>query len=219
MTTLWLSRIIPDQQHRAARRDGTSAVALHHRIMSLFPDGVPSAEPRRHLGVLFRTETGPHGNQILIQSSQEPDLTRLPDQYGQAQTRTLTPFLDAFRPGLPVRYRIAANAIRKPGRTTREMHRLSSVVPLSGLAADEWWTRQAEAAGLTLTTLHSTPLDAAHGTRRDDRQQVKHARTLFEGTALIADPDRLRTRLAEGIGKGKAYGCGLLSLAPHKASA
>ncbi|GAA5014552.1 type I-E CRISPR-associated protein Cas6/Cse3/CasE [Kitasatospora paranensis] len=217
--SLWLTRIVPDQRHRDARRDAASAVGLHHRLMSLFPDDVPSTEPRRELGVLFRAEPGPSGPQILLQSARQPDIGKLPAGYGQALTRPLAPLLDALRPGLPVRYRIAANAIRKPGRTTREMYQLGAIIPLSGRAADEWWTRQAETSGLTLTTLHATPLDAAHGARRDGQQQVKHARTLFEGTALITDPDRLRTRLTEGIGKGKAYGCGLLSLAPQKETA
>lgn len=76
--------------------------------------------------------------------------------------------------------------------------------------------RQAEASGLKVITVQSTPLDAARGTRRQDHNRIKHARTQFEGTALITDPDQLRTRLTDGIGKGKAYGCGLLSIAPTR---
>ncbi|MGW4646975.1 type I-E CRISPR-associated protein Cas6/Cse3/CasE [Kitasatospora sp. NPDC004289] len=213
---LWLTRIVPDQRSRDARRDHTNAVDLHHRLMSLFDDDIPATEPRRHLGVLFRTETTDTGVHILLQSAREPDLDRLPAGYGIAATKSLTPLLDAMRPGLSVSYRIAANPIRKPGRTTRELYKLSAIVPLHGAAADEWWTRQAEASGLALTALRSTPMDAAQGTRRSDQNRIKHARVLFEGTATITDTDALRTRLTEGIGKGKAYGCGLLSLAPHR---
>lgn len=212
---LWLTRIIPDQRSREARRDHASAVDLHHRLMSLFADHVAAAAPRRHLGVLFRAENTGNAQQILLQSAQQPDLARLPAGYGQAVTKPLTPLLDALRPGLSVRYRIAANPIRKPGCTTRELYRLSAVVPLQGQAADDWWTRQAHSAGLELRTLHSTPLDAARGSRRSDQRHVKHDRVLFEGTAVIADAELLRTRLTDGIGKGKAYGCGLLSIAPH----
>ncbi|MGW4378967.1 type I-E CRISPR-associated protein Cas6/Cse3/CasE [Kitasatospora sp. NPDC004531] len=214
--TLWLTRIIPDQRHRDVHRDGDDAVNLHHRIMSLFPDDVPATEPRRHLGILFRTETGRDGDRILLQSNREPDLTRLPAGYGTAAAKPLTPLLDALRKGLPVRYRIAANAARKPGATTRALYDLPEVVPLNGPHADEWWTRQAEASGLALTTLHSTPLDTAAGNRRQNNQRVRHARTLFEGAAHITDPDLLRTRIRDGIGRGKAYGCGMLSIAPRR---
>ncbi|MET8540173.1 type I-E CRISPR-associated protein Cas6/Cse3/CasE [Kitasatospora sp. NPDC004799] len=214
--TLWLTRIIPDPRSRDARRDTAGAVDLHHRMMSLFPDHVADDEPRRRLGVLFRTESTPAGDQILLQSAERPDLDRLPAGYGQAATKTLTPLLEALRPGLHIRYRIAANPIRRPSRASRELYRLKAVVPLQGAAADDWWARQAQSSGLDLGTLHSSPLEAAKGHRRSDRRPVKHDRILFEGTAAITDADRLRTRLTDGIGKGKAYGCGLLSIAPHR---
>ncbi|MFD7450571.1 type I-E CRISPR-associated protein Cas6/Cse3/CasE [Kitasatospora sp. NPDC059827] len=214
--TLWLTRIIPDQRSRDARRDSDHAIDLHHRMMSLFPDSVADTEARRRLGVLFRTESTTAGQQILLQSAQPPDLDRLPAGYGQAATKTLSPLLEALRDGLQVRYRIAANPIRRPSRATRELYQLKAVVPLQGAAAEDWWTRQSEATGLTLATLRSTPLDAARGRRRSDQRPIQHDRVLFEGTAVITDADRLRTRLTDGIGKGKAYGCGLLSIAPHR---
>ncbi|GLZ28141.1 type I-E CRISPR-associated protein Cas6/Cse3/CasE [Lentzea sp. NBRC 105346] len=40
-----------------------------------------------------------------------------------------------------------------------------------------------------------------------------HAIT-FEGRLTITDPDKLRTAMLTGIGPTKAYGCGLLTLAP-----
>ncbi|MFI2609511.1 type I-E CRISPR-associated protein Cas6/Cse3/CasE [Kitasatospora sp. NPDC018619] len=214
--TLWLTRITPDPRSRDARRDTSGAVDLHHRLMSLFPDHVADDEPRRRLGVLFRTESTAAGDRILLQSARRPDLDRLPAGYGQAVTKPLAPLLDALRPGLHIRYRIAANPIRRPTRTTRELYRLKAVVPLRGTAADEWWARQAESSGLAVGTLHSSPLEAAKGNRRSDQRPVRHDRVLFEGTAVITDADRLRTRLTEGIGKGKAYGCGLLSIAPQR---
>lgn len=103
-----------------------------------------------------------------------------------------------------------------PAAPPARLYQLKAVVPLRGAAADDWWARQAESSGLNLGTLHSTPLDAARGDRRSDQRPVKHDRVLFEGTAVITDADRLRTRLTDGIGKGKAYGCGLLSIAPHR---
>ncbi|MEE1821651.1 type I-E CRISPR-associated protein Cas6/Cse3/CasE [Streptomyces sp. BE20] len=214
--SLWLTRIIPDQRNRDARRDSANAVDLHHRVMSLFPDNIAATTARQELGILFRTDTTDTGPHLLLQSTLPPDLARLPPGYGHGATKSLTPLLDALRPGLAVRYRIAANPIRKPGRTTRELYNLRAVVPLRGAAADDWWTRQAENAGLRVTTLHSTPLDAAGGARRSDQRPIKHDRVLFEGTAVITDADRLRSRLSDGIGKGKAYGCGLLSIAPHR---
>lgn len=223
--SLWLTRIVPDPRHRQARHDiqGTgAAINLHRRLMALFPDGI-GPEARARLGVLFRTEDTPTGTHILLQSAAEPDLTHLPDSYGTAVSRPLDPLLDALRPGLTVRYRCIASPVRKPGATTRDLYRLPAVIPLQGAAADDWWLRQADTAGLKPLTAHSQSLDAVDGQRGTTgaaaKQRIRHARTRFDGSAAIIDPDLLRLRITEGIGRGKAYGCGLLSIAPARTHA
>ncbi|SOE31852.1 type I-E CRISPR-associated protein Cas6/Cse3/CasE [Streptomyces sp. OK228] len=220
--SVWLTRIVPDPRSRDARRDlsgNDSAMGLHRRLMSLYPSDA-GPDPRARFGVLFRVEDTPTGPHILLQSTHEPDLTRLPDSYGQSVTRPLDPLLDALKPGLTIRYRCTASPVRKPGATTRALYSLPAVVPLNGPAADEWWTRQADAAGLKPLTLHPHPLDAAQGVRTNngssEKQRIRHNRTRFDGSAAITDPDLLRQKITEGIGRGKAYGCGLLSIAPTR---
>jgi CRISPR system Cascade subunit CasE len=220
--TLWLTRIVPDPRCADARRDTTGtggAISLHRRLMSLFPDGIGD-QARAQLGVLFRTEDTPTGTHILLQSAHEPDTTRLPTDYGTVVTRPLDSLLDALRPGLTIRYRCVASAIRKPGATTRTLYGLPSVVALTGAAADQWWIRQTETAGLKPLDLHSHPMDAVRGQRGTQgpaaEQRIRHTRTRFDGTAAILDPDLLRTKITEGIGRGKSYGCGLLSIAPAR---
>lgn len=218
--TIWLTRIIPNPRSTDARHDlhGTDdGIHLHRRLMSLFPPGLGD-HARAQLGILFRTEDTPAGSHILLQSAQAPDTTALPADYGTAVSHPLDPLLDALRPGLTLRYRCVASAVRKPGATTREMYNLPPVVALRGTAADEWWIRQAENAGLKPLALHSTPLDMMHGQRRNgaNQQRIRHSRTRFDGTAAIIDPDLLRSKITDGIGRGKPYGCGLLSIAPAR---
>ncbi|WP_044377876.1 type I-E CRISPR-associated protein Cas6/Cse3/CasE [Streptomyces noursei] len=220
--SLWLTRIIPNPRSPEVRRDlagRNTAMNLHRRLMSLYPSDA-GPDPRAHFGVLFRiddTHTGPH---ILLQSTHQPDLTRLPEGYGTHQSRPLDTLLNALKPGLSIRYRCAASPVRKPGATTRALYNLPAVVPLTGAHADEWWTRQADLAGIKALTLHSHPLDAAQATRQPDHsgspQRIHHARTRFDGSATITDPDLLRQKITEGIGRGKAYGCGLLTIAPAR---
>lgn len=220
MNTLWLTRIRPDLRSREVRSDLGNPVSLHRRVMTLYPHGL-GEEARRQLGVLFRSDEGADGPQLLIQSRVQPDLEKLPRTYGAGVSKPLTPLLEALQPGLPIRYRIAANAVRKPGKSTREIYKLGSIIPLTGAAAEEWWIRQAETAGLKIHSVHSIPLDTAHCSRGTPQgrgakpsQAITLARTRFEGSALIQDAALLCQRLADGIGRGKAYGCGLLSIAP-----
>ncbi|MGW4690648.1 type I-E CRISPR-associated protein Cas6/Cse3/CasE [Streptomyces sp. NPDC004244] len=212
--TVYLTRIVPDPRSREARRDRT-AVDLHRRLMSLFPDNA-GPDPRAHFGVLHRIDDTPTGPHLLMQSTHQPNLDKLAETYGTAVTRPLDVLLDALQPGLSIRFRCVASPVRKPGASTRAAYNLPAVVALSGTAADEWWLRQ---AGLKVLSLHSQPLDAARGTRTGtSEQRIRHARTRFDGTATIIDPHQLRMKLIEGIGRGKAYGCGLLTIAPTRSA-
>ena len=40
--------------------------------------------------------------------------------------------------------------------------------------------------------------------------RTKHRRALFHGTARVKDATKLHTLMRNGVGRGKAYGCGLL---------
>lgn len=216
--TTWLSVLIPDPRRPQAAADLADANRLHRRIMDLFPSGL-GAQPRQEGGVLFRVDENPRGASVLLQSSIEPDAGRLPDGYGQLRARTLDPLLDALRPGLPVRYRLVANATRKLGHNTKQGEPLT-IVPLYGVDAEQWWSRKALEAGLEVRVLSMNSLPPALGKRTSGRgaghSPVLHARTRFEGIAQVADEDRLRTVLLSGVGRAKSYGCGLLTIAPAR---
>ncbi|WP_425271601.1 type I-E CRISPR-associated protein Cas6/Cse3/CasE [Nocardia neocaledoniensis] len=48
---------------------------------------------------------------------------------------------------------------------------------------------------------------------------MRHVATRFDGIATIHDVDLVRSAVADGIGRGKSYGCGLLSLLPANSEA
>lgn len=53
-----------------------------------------------------------------------------------------------------------------------------------------------------------------HGISTTLDRKLTFGTALFEGELEVTDPDLLRKGLETGIGPGKAFGCGLLSLAP-----
>lgn len=53
------------------------------------------------------------------------------------------------------------------------------------------------------------------GEEKKDRVTIN--RVTFEGQLRVSDPIALRAALTKGIGRSKAYGCGLMTLAPIKA--
>ncbi|MFB9432979.1 type I-E CRISPR-associated protein Cas6/Cse3/CasE [Streptoalloteichus tenebrarius] len=50
--------------------------------------------------------------------------------------------------------------------------------------------------------------------KRDGKPPVVLSTVTFQGRLRVTDPELLTERLLAGIGPGKAYGCGLLTLAP-----
>jgi CRISPR system Cascade subunit CasE len=88
----------------------------------------------------------------------------------------------------------------------------------------EWLKRKAENAGFQLLAVRinpdapnvrALPEDKSRGWRnREGRKQgLTFGSVLFEGKLAITDAERFQATLANGIGSGKAYGFGLLSIA------
>jgi CRISPR system Cascade subunit CasE len=207
--TIWLTSITMDRRHPAVRHDLRDAVDLHRRVMTLLPDGL-GADARRQAGVLYRLETTRTGPRLLVQSLLEPEVAFLPEGYGTTRTGRLDHLIDRLRPGVLVRYRIAANASLRRPRGWTGPGKPGQVVALRGARAEEWWSRRAEQLGLELRSAVARPLPDARGRR--DGTEVRHSMTQFDGIAVVGDPAMVEHAVQVGVGRGKAYGCGLLSL-------
>ncbi|MDG4827691.1 type I-E CRISPR-associated protein Cas6/Cse3/CasE [Solwaraspora sp. WMMD1047] len=200
----WLIRIEPDLRNRSASQDLRDIVAIHQRVMTLVPDGL-GRDPRQRAGVLFRIDQEPTGPVVLVQTTLQPDPSRLPPRYGHVDTRDIGPLLKAIHPGMRVRYRLAAN----PSKRAITGPHAGKVVPLSGPDVEAWWIKRAETHGLALEQMHTHPQPSMIGKAKP----IRHAVTRFDGTAVVRDVDLVRAAVLGGIGRGKSFGCGLLSLA------
>lgn len=56
--------------------------------------------------------------------------------------------------------------------------------------------------------------DRLNFSKRGSKGRVTIQTATYEGRLVVDDADRLRAALVEGVGRAKAYGCGLLTLAP-----
>ncbi|MFF2818213.1 type I-E CRISPR-associated protein Cas6/Cse3/CasE [Kitasatospora cineracea] len=203
---LHLSEIILDTEGRAVWKDLHNRSLLHHRIQSLFPDGYTPGHR-----VLYRVERRPQGPVLLVQAGLPVNGNALPRHYAaHIATRDLTPLLDWIEAGRTVHYRIDANPNTPHNRPGQHWPRRT---PLSGDDAVHWWVRHAATAGLDALTVTGTGLETVLADRGEGRP-LRLPAVRFDGTAQITDPDALHEALAAGIGQGKAFGLGLLSLAP-----
>ncbi|MGH2532275.1 MAG: type I-E CRISPR-associated protein Cas6/Cse3/CasE [Thermomicrobiales bacterium] len=243
---MYLSRLVLNPMSREVRRDVTDCHALHRRVMSGFPDGLPDEGARAQLGVLYRLDVDPRRGDLvlLVQSSVEPNWARLPaprylrETAGALANPDCKPVVDAYaalRAGDLLAFRLRANPTRKirPDGATGNGKRVELRDEEARL---DWLRRKGEQGGFALPLMHVRPNggewplvranpDGAVGgkqagwqRRASDEAEAKPRRltfgaVVFEGVLRVTDAERFRATLAEGIGPGKAYGFGLLSVA------
>ena len=88
----------------------------------------------------------------------------------------------------------------------------------------EWLKRKGNQHGFQLAQLTLDAGDAVdvlirsspRQTGRKDDTRITVAGTLFDGRLVVQDTDRIRDAIAQGIGPGKTFGFGLLSLGPGR---
>lgn len=194
---------------------------------------------RARMGLLYRVEVGRDGSvRVLTQSRERPDWGRLSAGY-LAGTGGQQPNPDvkdaggayaALATGMRLRFRLRANATKRlaHARDAAEQEWVGKRVDLRR-EEDQlaWLRRKAEASGFELArvqaradvpNVRTVAEDRVIGRRGPGagggRGRLTFGSVLFEGELVVQDGERLREALATGIGPGKAYGFGLLSVAP-----
>jgi CRISPR system Cascade subunit CasE len=218
-----LTRILLDRRTPAGREDVRDATALHRLAMRLVDEDLGTT-PRHAGGVLFRLDDGAVAATLLVQTLHAPRLDRLADRGHRHETRPLSPLLERLVPGTRLVYRLVAAPSKRVARTGHvggdpadpvDQHpdRAGKVVPLSGADADAWWSRRAAEAGLDALAVRETVVVGDARATSGSGHRIRHQLRRFDGTATAADPGLLRAALLTGIGRGKAYGAGMLSVA------
>lgn len=238
MTELYLSRLVLDPRNRDVRRDLANCHALHQTLLRAFP-AAPDRDARVEFGVLYRPEVDPRTGvvTVLVQSVPRPEWTRLPAprdgrSYVLGPNPECKPVGDLYAriaEGQGLVFRLRANPTKRLGERRREptQDRLAGkrVALLREEEQLEWMARKATEAGFALSEARVRP-DRGLGAKQtgwrhvstgggdDRRARLTFGAVVFEGVLRVTDAERFRAALATGIGSGKAYGFGLLSVAP-----
>ena len=229
----------PDRPNwNIARRWLNKPYRVHQRLCMAFPSATRKQEDPEFLrphcpkdfsaqvevrrgeeaGFLYRVEADRPGRPlVLVQSAIEPDWDYAfhNADYLLAESR-VKQFEPAFCQDQMLRFRLQANPTKKLSRKAegkRQGRRVGLYDPEEQRA---WLDRKGAQGGFRVVSCEVLTDGRAHlskpGSGQDHKAPLLSVR--FEGALRVADPDTLLETLRQGIGSAKAFGFGLLSVAP-----
>lgn len=200
-----LTRLRLDPRSAQVRRDLADPYEMHRTLVRAFVRDAEQTPPR----ILWRMEPEAAWSDpvVLVQAQEAADwsaLEALPAYLkgeGAIETKTWEPeaWLDADE---RYRFRLFANPT-----VTRDGKRQGLVSEDAQLT---WLTRQGERHGFSVEAALVTTSELVRSHK--GAHQISLLKVCFEGRLRVTDKASLAAALCSGIGPGKAFGCGLLSL-------
>lgn len=201
---MFLTRLRLDLRSAQARRDLADPYEMHRTLVRAFVRDEAQTPPR----ILWRAEPAASWSEpvVLVQTRVAGDWSALSSIQGylkgQAEVREWQPeqwLQDRER----LRFRLFANPT-----VTRNGKRLGLISEDAQLS---WLARQGERRGFEVEAALTTGSELIRSRKGDTRISV--LKVCFEGRLQVIDVTKLARATVDGIGPGKAFGCGLLSLA------
>lgn len=198
---------------------------MHRMIMRAFPAVMDPLEKARALySVLYRLEHDPRKGtlQLYVQSRMLPDWSTIEpralaaDGMPNPSVKDVSAVYAQLGAGRMLRFRLRANPTRKIDTKTRAdgSHSNGRRVPLH--RTDEqlrWLERKGAEFGFELIRAGVVASGAAEWLHSSSTNRTLQG-VLYEGHLRVTDGARFQDGLARGLGPGKAYGFGLLSVGP-----
>lgn len=236
---LYLSRIRLNPYSKSVMKDMGSPKDLHRTISGWFPaiggqDGKLPHEkqtPRNAYKLLHRLDRNGDGFVLYVQSAIRPDWRNLRSDYAiDAATKPLHDLYVNIAAGDTLRFRLQANPSKRAGKNDtlaadkfKDPKKRRRIDVRTEDDRIHWLERKGSECGFRLRRLTGDEriVNAAAGMQpalkfphKSGEPRITLGVSVFEGVLDVTDPDAFRGALADGIGPGKAYGFGLMSIAP-----
>ena len=205
---MYLSRVELDPK----RRSTMTALAAPQKFHGVVENAFPGERRRR----LWRLDHLGEKLYLLVLSEDVPDLSGAVEQFGTGaapETKNYDPLLTRIQPGSCWQFRLVANPTKSCKDPADPQARGTVMAHCTIQYQKKWLLDRAEKHGFSLTEDSFTVTRvqwhhfAKHGTR-----PVSLLAVTYEGVLQVTDPEAFRALLCQGMGRGKAYGLGLLTV-------
>lgn len=202
----------------SARRKAEDADFLAPFKAGDFGNGQVKVERAEDSGFLYRIDPLPNGRaMILAQSASEPDWGYAfhNADYFLAARPEVKKFEPCFSKRQCLRFRLVVNPTRRLSKNSPDVKKesIGKRVPVPDDRLIDWLSSRAESAGF-LINQGATIFQPGYIYMNKNGKGQRLRSVLFNGLLTVTDPDAFRRTLIRGIGSGKAFGFGLLSVAP-----
>lgn len=206
--SLYLSRLVLNAHHKRTQSELKYPYELHRTICQAWSNDYKAAR------VLFRCEQDSPANvTVIVQSMIKPDWSRLDvsKEYLCQVDGPKLMNLQGLQKDILLRFRLRCRPSKRIGaRDDRNIGKRMGLTTRDEIF--KWLHRKANAGGFTI---RDTTFDRVYW--YDSRGGVQNkplGAIVFDGHLVITEPDRFRQIVHNGIGTQKAFGFGLLSIAP-----
>lgn len=186
----------------------TDPYSLHRVVYSLYKD-TRSQEAKaasEFSGILYADRGGDfQGRKILLLADRSP-ADCIDGQYGEVRSK---PIPNDFLMHSQYRFKVVVNPTRRDSASGK-------LLPIKGREAiSDWFCERAPGWGFHASSEH-LQVDRLDVLRFFSKQQhlVTLAQAHIQGSLQVNDQDLFRTSFRRGIGRGRAFGCGLLQIVP-----
>jgi CRISPR system Cascade subunit CasE len=185
---------------------------LHAAVESCFPDNLGGAGRN-----LWRTDYLKSGLYLLLLSPQIPDFAAFARQFcdeGQrGETKPYDGLLGRIREEQRWRFRLRANPVHSKKDEAGTPARGKVYAHVTPRHQKAWLSAKASRCGFALDEETYEVVQSEQISFRRQGKLVTLGIAAFEGILRVTNPALFSRSLTEGIGRAKAYGCGLLTIA------
>jgi CRISPR system Cascade subunit CasE len=203
---MYMSRVELDNKRLATKKALTSLNLMHGAVEAAF-----EGERKR---TLWRIDSQKDKIYLYLVSEDAPQLDVIQKQFGPDcvtdPPKEYDRFLDRIIGGDRWQFRLCAN----PVKSQLIEGQRGKVIALAGTESQkEWLCKAASKNGFVLESFDVVQTEWKRFSKGSARRLVTIHMVTFAGILRVTDVAAFRKALTEGIGREKAYGCGLLTIA------
>jgi CRISPR system Cascade subunit CasE len=184
----------------------TDAYSLHIAIYSLFDDVRSSEDKQKSIpsGILYADKGGDFdGRKILMLSNRQPNIP----EHGELSIKKIA---DSFLDYENYRFEVVMN----PTKRENQSRKIIALRKREDIA--DWFITKAPQWGFAVSPEHLEvrEIEVKRFEKKKGGQTVTQGQAKLIGRLTVTDKIKFVQSFQQGIGRGRAFGCGLLQIVP-----